>query len=65
MDDIKENEYSEVDFTLTVKNKSGKDIPESEFNKIASSIEEKMSNEKFLVMVQGLDGEQDEIEIKK
>jgi len=62
MEAIQENEYNEVDYVLTVKHKSGESIPESDFNRFTSEIEEKMSDEKFLVVVKKYDREEVEIE---
>ena len=51
MVEIKEQEYDEIDYEITIKNKSGSEIPESKFNEFTKKIEEEMSKGDFLVLI--------------
>ena len=62
-DKMEEQTYDEVDYTLTIKRKDGREVKESEFNKVAKHIEELFGHDHdYLVLVQKLDPDEYEIE---
>ena len=54
----KELEIEEKDFLLTIRCKSGKNIPESVFNLMGKNIESALSNGDFLIIVSDFDHDQ-------